>query len=48
MLQWEDGDAASRLFTLLLLDESSATCNMALGNLGVKSVALSVPEGARG
>ena len=48
MLQWEDGDAASRLLTLLLLDESSATSNVALGNLGVKSEALSVPEGARG
>ena len=48
MLQWEDGDAASRLLTLLLLDESSATCNMALGNLGFESVALSVPKGARG
>ena len=48
MLQWEDRDAAPRLFTLLLLDESSATSNVALGNLGVKSVALSVPEGARG
>ena len=48
VLQWEDRDAASRLFALLLLDESSATSNVALGNLGVKSVALSVPEGARG
>ena len=48
MLQWEDGDAASRLLTLLLLDESSATSNVALGNLGVKSEALSVSEGARG
>ena len=48
LLQWEDRDAASRLFTLLLLDESSATSNVALGNLGVKSEALSVSEGARG